>query len=108
MNHAWRRASVSEIRSRELPSPDMVTVVIQHEVAPESVSRYEEWASRIVPVAARFPGHRGASVIRPSGDARCYTVTLRFDTLQHAEDWLASDARAHLVQELAPLLQRPE
>jgi antibiotic biosynthesis monooxygenase (ABM) superfamily enzyme len=107
-NQAWRRASLSDITSRELHSPDMVTVVIQHEVAPASVSRYEEWINRIIPVAARFPGHRGVSVIRPSGDARCYTVTLRFDSVQHAEDWLASDARGELVQELAPLLERPE
>ena len=104
----WRTARLPEISARELPRPDMVTVVIRHEVAPASVPQYEQWLTRIIPVAARFPGHRGVTVIRPSGDARSYTVTLRFETLRQAEDWLRSDARRELVQELAPLVERAE
>ena len=69
---------------------------------------HEQWLARIIPIAARFPGHRGVSVIRPAPAAGDYTVTLRFDDVTHAEDWLASDARRELVADVAPALTRAE
>jgi antibiotic biosynthesis monooxygenase (ABM) superfamily enzyme len=104
----WRTADLSDIAARELPAPDMVTVVIQHDVVPASVAAYEQWLARIIPVAARFPGHRGVSVMRPPAGSSRYTVTLRFDTLEHAEDWLRSTARRELVHEIETLLDRAE
>jgi antibiotic biosynthesis monooxygenase (ABM) superfamily enzyme len=103
-----RTAPLSDITARELVQPDMVTSVIQHEVKPGSGPQYEQWLKRIIPVAARFPGHQGVNVIRPPAGANGYTVTIRFDTLEHAEDWFRSEARQQLVAEVEPLLDRAE
>ncbi len=103
-----RSASLSDIAARELPRPDTVTLVIQQQPRPEARDAYEQWLKRIIPVAARFPGHRGVNVIRPAEGAHGYTVTIRFDALAHAEDWLRSDARRQLVAEVEPLLSRAE
>jgi len=107
-NSELRTASLSDIAARDLPQPDMVTSVIQHEVKPGSGPQYQEWLKRIIPVAARFPGHQGVNVIRPPAGAHGYTVTIRFDTLDHAEDWFRSEARQQLVAEVEPLLDRAE
>jgi len=88
-----RTASLTDIAARGIPRPDMVTAVIGHEVKPDAGPRYEQWLARIIPVAARFPGHRGVNVIRPAAGTHSYTVTIHFDTLDHAQDWFRSDAR---------------
>jgi len=103
-NPGLRSASLSDITSRPVPRPDMVTVVIKHQVRPGAELQYEQWLARIMPVGARFPGHRGVNVIRPAPGATDYTVTLRFDSVTHAEDWLASQARRELMAEVEPLL----
>jgi len=103
-----RSASLSAIEARDVPRPDMVTLVIQHQVSAEAQLQYEEWLKRIIPVAARFPGHRGVNVIRPAPGSQGYTVTVRFDSLKHAEDWFQSTARRQLVNEVEPLLVHAE
>jgi len=89
--------------------PDMVTVVIEHSPRPGAAAAYEVWLAKIIPVAARFPGHRGVQVLRPAeGRADKYTVTVRFDDLAAANAWLSSDARRALLDEVSPLLLREE
>jgi antibiotic biosynthesis monooxygenase (ABM) superfamily enzyme len=90
------------------PIPDMVTIVIRHQVRSGAQADYEQWLKRIIPAAERFPGHRGVNVITPSEGAGGYTVTLRFDTLEQAQHWLASSTRSELTRELASLLERSE
>lgn len=90
------------------PIPDMVTIVIRHQVRSGAQAAYEQWLKRIIPAAARFPGHRGVNVITPPDDSGGYTVTLRFDTLEQAQHWLASSVRRELTQELVALLERSE
>lgn len=82
--------------------------VIQHQVKPEGVAPYEQWLTRIMPVAARFPGHRGVNVIPPAAGNATYTITIRFDSLAHAEDWFRSQARRQLMEEAAPFLAGDE
>ncbi|NML17186.1 antibiotic biosynthesis monooxygenase [Azohydromonas caseinilytica] len=103
-----RRAALSEIEARAPVHPDMVTAVIRHEVRPGAQAAYEQWLQRIVPLSARVPGHRGVNVIRPPAGGHAYTVTLRFDSLPHAEDWLQSEARRELIARVQPLLVQPE
>jgi uncharacterized protein len=103
-----RWATLSDVAARELPRPDMVTLVIQHQIEPHAHAQYEQWLKKIIPLAARFPGHRGVNVIRPAAGSHGYTVTLRFDTQAHAQDWFSSDARRELVAEVEPLLSRAE
>ena len=88
--------------------PDMVSTVIEHAVRSGSQPAYEQWLKRIIPVAARFPGHRGVVVIRPDSSSNTYTIAIRFDRLECAETWFRSDERRQLVAEVEPLLDRSE
>lgn len=103
-----RDASLADVSVRGFPRPESVTAVIRHRVRADAVADYERWLKRIVPIAQRFPGHRGVDVIRPAAGSSLYTVTIRFDSLAHAEDWFQSSARQTLLAELIPLLSQDE
>jgi antibiotic biosynthesis monooxygenase (ABM) superfamily enzyme len=103
-----RDASLADVSARGFPRPESVTAVIRHRLRAEAAAGYEQWLQRIVPIAQRFPGHRGVDVIRPAPGSSLYTVTLRFDSLAHAEDWFQSSARQALLAELMPLLAEDE
>lgn len=103
-----RTASLSAVSNRTLPRSETVTAVIKHRIRPDAVAGYEAWLKRIVPIAERFPGHRGVHIIRPAGGASIYTVTIRFDSVLHADDWFQSSARRELLAEAAPLLENDE
>ena len=81
-----------------------VTLVITHTLLPEQAQRYEQWLGKIMPVAAEFPGHLGANVIRPADGENLWNIIIRFDTLEHLYSWTQSDTRRVLVEEIAPLL----
>lgn len=103
-----RGASLADVSARGFPRAESVTAVIRHRVRAEAMVEYEHWLQRIVPIAQRFPGHRGVDVIRPAPGSSLYTVTIRFDSLAHAEDWFESSARQTLLAELMPLLAQEE
>lgn len=103
-----RTATLADIAARDTPRPDSVTAVIQQQVKPGAVGPYEQWLNKIMPVAARFPGHRGVNVIPPATGTSTYTITIRFDSLAHAEDWFRSEARRQLMAEAAPFLAGDE
>lgn len=103
-----RTATLDQIAGRALPGAETVTAVIQQTVRRESVAAYEQWLKKVVPIAARFPGHRGVNVIHPAAGGLQYTITIRFDSLAHAQDWFASAARRQLVEEVAPMLDADE
>ncbi len=89
---------------QHIPRADVVTAVIQHQIAPGAQDRYEAWLREITPTAQRFPGHQGINIIRPTEGTACYTLVLCFDTLEHLQEWLASDTRRQLVAAVEPLL----
>lgn len=103
-----RIASLAEISERALPSLDTVTAVIHQTVRRHAIEQFEAWVKKIVPVAARFPGHRGVSIIRPTQGGLKYTVAIHFDSIAHAQDWFLSSARRQLMEEVAPLLESKE
>ena len=86
----------------------MVTAVILHELAEGADAQYKAWLARIIPVAASFPGHRGVDVVPPPEGSRSYTVAIRFDDLDSAQAWFASDQRRLLIAEVEPLLEQAE
>jgi antibiotic biosynthesis monooxygenase (ABM) superfamily enzyme len=66
-------------------------------------SAYRAWADRIGGLQNAAPGFSGASVNAPSGNDGAWTTLLRFDTMQHLNDWLASPARLELLKEAEEL-----
>ncbi|KIS43448.1 antibiotic biosynthesis monooxygenase [Kosakonia radicincitans] len=81
-----------------------VTLVITHSLLPEQAEMYEQWLGKIMPIAAEFPGHLGANVIRPAQGQNLWNIIIRFDTLEHLYAWTQSETRNALVKEIAPLL----
>jgi antibiotic biosynthesis monooxygenase (ABM) superfamily enzyme len=65
-----------------------------------SESRYEAWLKEVTPIAQTFP-----DFIRPPKGSRGYTTVLHFDTIEHLEGWLSSDAREGLLAEIEPHLE---
>lgn len=92
--------------ARESPADDRseVTTVIRHNVKAGNLDDYERWAREIVPIAATFPGHRGANVIRPAPGATEYTIVLHFDTIDNLRAWLDSGERRRLIEQVRPFL----
>jgi hypothetical protein len=88
--------------------PDLVTVVIRHQVRLGARTQYLQWLERIIPVAARFPGHHGVNVAKPSGEGDAYTITIRFDALRQAQDWLDSSVRHALMGQALHMLEHAE
>ena len=82
----------------------IVTLVIQHHVIAGVEPQYEAWLNEIVPTAQRFAGHLGVNIIRPHGGVGVYTIVLRFDTHGHLRDWVESDTRKRLTEQVASLL----
>lgn len=103
-----RHATLEEVAARSLPRQESVTAVIKHHVRPDAVPAYEDWLKQIVPIAERFPGHRGVHVIHPASGASHHTITVRFDSLLHAEDWFNSNSRQALMRQVLPLLESEE
>jgi antibiotic biosynthesis monooxygenase (ABM) superfamily enzyme len=60
----------------------------------------------ITSCAQRFPGHVGVNIIRPPAGSRRYTIVVRFDTLEHLQEWLGSEPRRRLIAQVEPLLER--
>lgn len=81
-----------------------ITLVITHALLPEHVEHYEQWLGKIMPIAAEFPRHLGANVIRPASGQNLWNIVIRFDTLEHLYAWTKSETRRKLVDEISPLL----
>jgi antibiotic biosynthesis monooxygenase (ABM) superfamily enzyme len=83
---------------------DQVFLVIRHKVKPGAGSAYEGWLSRIIPAAAKYPGHLGMQVVRPPSGHDEYVNVLRFATALDADRWQNSPERAVFVAEAQALL----
>ena len=93
---------------REAAGQGQVFFVVQHRVRPGCAEDYERWLTRIIPVAASFPGHLGAHVVRPPKGRRDYVIVVRFASGDEAAHWEASDARRALVAETPAWLETAE
>ncbi len=87
---------------------DQVFVAIRHRVKPEAVPAYEQWLARIIPAAAKSPGHLGIQVVRPPSGHDEYVNVLRFATGADADRWRASPERAVFMAEARPLFAEAE
>lgn len=92
------------------PSPqDMVTEVITVSVKPGKEEAYRAWVDRIRQMEARFPGYQGLQLQPPiPGLQEDWVSLLRFDTSEHLNAWLQSDARRAALQEVEPFIDQRE
>ena len=101
--------NVIEGTSTERSPQDMVTEIITVSVKPGMEDAYRDWVDRIRQVEARFPGYQGLELQPPiPGVQDDWVSLLRFDTAEHLNAWLESDARRTALQEVEPFIDRRE
>lgn len=99
------RAAVADASSQSSEQTGhVVTSVIRHIVKPGAEVEYETLLKKLSALGHHSPGHRGANIIRPSDGSHTYTIVVHFDTIEHLQAWLNSEARKELMGELKPLL----
>jgi len=70
---------------------------------------YRDWVDRIRQVEARFLGYQGLELQPPiPGLQDDWVSLLRFDTAEHLNAWLESDARRTALKEVEPFIDQRE
>ena len=93
----------------ELSPHDMVTEIITVSVKPGMEEAYRDWVDRIRQMEARFPGYQGLQLQPPiPGLQEDWVSLLRFDTSEHLNAWLQSDARRDALREVEPFIDKRE
>ena len=87
----------------------MVTEIITVSVKPGMEEAYRDWVDRIRQVEAKFPGYQGLQLQPPiTGLQDDWVSLLRFDTAEHLNAWLESDARRDALEEVQPFIDKRE
>ena len=95
--------------STDASPQDMVTEIITVSVKPGKEDAYREWVDRIRQMEARFPGYKGLQLQPPiPGLQDDWVSLLRFDTSEHLNAWLESDARRAALREVEPFIEQRE
>lgn len=103
------RTNVIEAQSTELSPHDMVTEIITVRVKPGKEEAYHAWVDRVRQMEAQFPGYRGLQLQPPiPGLQDDWVSLLRFDSSEHLNAWLESDARRAALREVEPFIERSE
>lgn len=93
----------------ELSPQDMVTEIITVSVKPGMEEAYRDWIDRIRQMESRFPGYQGLQVQPPiPGLQDNWVSLLRFDTSEHMNAWLESDARHAALREVESFIDKRE
>jgi uncharacterized protein len=101
--------NVIEGASTDASPQDMVTEIITVSVKPGMEEAYHAWVDRVRQMEAKFPGYQGLQLQPPIPGLRDDWVSLlRFDTSEHLNAWLESDARRAALQEVEPFIDQRE
>ncbi len=85
-----------------------VSIVIEHQVKPEHCNEYESWLPEIIDAAAGYLGHQGVNILKHHSGSHHYKIAVRYESQQHAEEWLNSDTRRQLISRAEPYLAQSE
>jgi antibiotic biosynthesis monooxygenase (ABM) superfamily enzyme len=86
--------------------PEPVTAVASFRLAPGNQARYAEFHRLLVDRLTTFPGFLRCEAFPPIPGVQDETVVvLAFDSRQHLDDWLESDARQRTLAEIDPYLE---
>ncbi|GGR30096.1 hypothetical protein GCM10010219_38750 [Streptomyces netropsis] len=81
-------------------APETVTAVISHVVKPGREEGFLRWQEKVLKAQEASPGFMGTEMFKPvEGVQEHWVVVFRFDSREHLEDWLESDARRDLLEE---------
>ena len=90
--------------SKQIPNNKAVSLLIHHEVNPDSLKLYEAWLKKVIDIAAAFSGHQGVFVIKPEQNKNKYEIAVRFADESSAKASLNSAERQQLITEIKPAL----
>ncbi len=90
--------AIDRMTTKHFQSP--ILTIFTRRVPPKHQKQYAEWTSGINAEAAKFPGSRGATVLRSGPDQTEFHTLLQFDSPDHLEHWLDSDERAEWLERL--------
>lgn len=74
-----------------------VTVTVARRVAPGREAEFASWCDAVTAVAATFPGHLGAGVLRPSRLGDPWHLVFRFASDRDLRAWDESPQRGRLL-----------
>ena len=98
--------TASEQRLCEPGNEGPVTVSVSRKVKPGHEDEYEQWISGIIGAASNYPGHQGASVLRPGPATNYEYVTIyRFDSYYHCQQWEQSELRQQWLDKLHGIVE---
>ncbi|MEM9006932.1 MAG: antibiotic biosynthesis monooxygenase [Cyanobacteria bacterium P01_F01_bin.86] len=98
--------SIQMIRDRR-DDIQPVTAIISQRVKRNREVDYERWMHDISAVAQQFPGHLGATIIRPeAGICVKYVIILKFDCYANLKYWLDSKERQHWLDKAKPFVAK--
>ncbi|MFH8787000.1 antibiotic biosynthesis monooxygenase [Streptomyces roseoverticillatus] len=81
-------------------APETVTAVISHDVKPGREEGFLRWQEKVLKAQEKSPGFMGSELFRPvEGVEDRWVAVFRFDSREHLEEWLGSDARSKLLEE---------
>ncbi|MEU8589208.1 antibiotic biosynthesis monooxygenase [Streptomyces sp. NPDC048664] len=98
--HFFEEEPSQEVLSGGRPAQEAVTAVVSHEVRTGRERDFECWQEKVLRAQERSPGFMGSELFAPvDGIQDRWVVVFRFDTREHLDQWLASDARGKLLDE---------
>jgi len=83
-----------------------VALIITHTIKAGEEKQYEAWLTDILSAVSSFPGYLGREIFRPAQGTRTYTTIVRFDSYDHLNAWVESDARKSFVSLVNDLLEK--
>lgn len=87
-----------------METANFVELIFQTRIAEDGCARYIAWHRKVEQMLSTQPGFVEQCVIPPKPPAQVDWIVLwRFDTLEHARDWLASGQLASTLQEVKEL-----
>ncbi|MGW1888901.1 antibiotic biosynthesis monooxygenase [Streptomyces sp. NPDC002004] len=98
--HLFEEDPSQEVLSGGQPAQEAVTAVISHDVKPGRERDFVAWQDKTLKAQERYPGFMGSELFSPvEGIQDRWVVVFRFDTREHLDQWLKSDARRKLLDE---------
>ncbi len=82
-----------------------VTISVARRVVPGREADYEKWVTGITAEAAKFPGHMGINIIRPTRGSNEYITIFRYDNYEHSKAWEESSVRAEWLDKLQGIIE---
>lgn len=80
-----------------------VSMVIETHVPADRLEVFRAWQRDMEAEERRFPGFLDTRLLEPAAEVNeGWTVVIRFDTVEHLDAWVESDARRQLIARVEP------